>query len=106
MNKEIDEMLKQDNEVLKINLQLLLKAFDNLDTESRQIEFNKMAMAAGIIKQVIDSVRELSNDKFREILAKDEFVADTFRRIAIWNECGLDLGYTKKVENDNAKNDK
>lgn len=93
-------MLKQDNEVLKINLQLLLKAFDRLDEESRQIEFNKMAVAESIIKQVIDSVRELGNDKFREVLAKDEFVADIFRRIGIWNECGLDLGYTKRVEDE------
>lgn len=101
MEKEIQDIINKDNDILKINLQLLLKAFDKLDEETRQIEFNKMAMAGSIIKQVIDSVRELGDDKFREILNKDEFIADTFRRIGIWNECGIDLGYTKRINDEN-----
>ena len=101
MEKEIQDIINQDNDILKINLELLLKAFDQLDEETRQIEFNKMAMALSIIKQIIESVRELSVDKFKEILNKDEFVSDTFRRIGIWNECGIDLGYTKRINNEN-----
>lgn len=54
-------------------------------------------MASSIIKQVIESVKELDVDKFKEILNKDEFIADTFRRISIWIECGVDLGYTKRI---------
>ena len=98
MTKDVFDKIDESNEILKINCKLLLEAFDKLDEDTRIIEFSKMAVASSIIKQVIDSVRELGDNKFTEILAKDEFIADTFRRIGIFNEVGIDLGYTKKVE--------
>ena len=57
-----------------------------------------------IIRQVIESVQEIGTDRFKEILAKDDFVADTFRRIGAYNEIGVELGYTVRIDDDNAKN--
>jgi len=89
---------------IKEQCKQLLTEFDKLEGESRQREFNKMAIASMIIKQVIESVQEIGTDRFKEILVKDDFVADTFRRIGIYNEIGVELGYTVRIDDDNAKN--
>ena len=88
-----DELKKQCEE--------LLKSFDKLDDKDRQMEFNKMAIASMIIKQVIDSVKELGIDEFRKVVVKDDFIADIFRRIGMYNEIGVELGYAKRIEEEN-----
>ena len=100
INKTTAELKKYEDE-LKKQCEELLKSFDKLDDKDRQMEFNKMAIASMIIKQVIDSVKELGIDEFRKVVVKDDFIADIFRRIGMYNEIGVELGYAKRIEEEN-----
>lgn len=103
---EIENVLDEDIEVLKINIDLLLKAFDCLNEDVRKKEFSKMAVAASIVKSIIDDVRKLGEEKFNEVLMKDEFVAETFHRLGTYMSLGVDLGYAIKINPEEKKDEK
>ena len=82
---------------IKEMCELALKAFDELPADARKIEFSELTIGTLILKQVINSVKKLTEEEFNKICEND-FVADVFKRISIFNEVGVDLGYAKKVK--------
>lgn len=85
------------NADIKEMYELALKAFDELPADARIKEFSELTIGTLILKQVINSVKTLTEEEFNKICEND-FVADVFNRISIFSEVGVDLGYTKRVE--------
>lgn len=85
-NSDINEMCE-----------LALKAFDELPADARKKQFSELTIGTLILKQVINSVKTITEEEFNKICEND-FVADIFKRISIFNELGVDLGYAKRVE--------
>lgn len=100
MEKETNKLEELKNESVKKMCELALEAFDNLPEETRKIEFSKLTIASLLIKQVIESVKELPEEEFTEICKSNEFVANTFKRISLFNTLGVDLGYARRIDTD------
>ena len=88
------------NESVKKICNLALEAFDKLPEETRKIEFSKLTIASSLIEQVIESVKELPEKDFTEICKSNDFVADTFKIISMFNTLGVELGYARRIDTD------
>lgn len=88
-----------ENSYIKEMCELALKAFDELPADARLTQFSELTIGTLILKQVINSVKTITEEEFNKICEND-FVADVFKRISLFNELGVDLGYAKRVDKD------